>query len=288
VCLEDSGSEGRGYAPIVSVKTHPATAVSPAPTSRPAGSKEQGGVGVLRARPGGPAERLAASLSANAAIVFTIAMLAGLLVIAAASIGAGLLVTRVIERAWGIGAADERVNVWLAAHRTPGRTHASLIGSIVAGGVVLPIMVGVIGLACAVLRKWRVAAFVVFALVVEAATYRLTTLVVHVHRPRVVRLEHLPVNASYPSGHTAAAVAVYGGLALLVASRFQSKLVRGLTWAFAILMVVFVALSRMYRGMHHPLDVGGGLLVGIAALAVLVFACRLAGAVYDAHHGGEA
>ena len=59
---------------------------------------------------------------------------------------AGLLVTQVIEPAWGIGAADERVNVWLAAHRTPARTHASLIGSIIAGGVVLPIVVGVIAL----------------------------------------------------------------------------------------------------------------------------------------------
>ena len=288
MCLEDSGSEGRGYAPIVSVKTQPATAADAAPTTRPAGSKEQGGVGVLQARPGGPAERLAASFDANAAVVFTIAMLAGLLVIAAASIGAGLLVTRVIEPAWGIGAADERVNVWLAAHRTPGRTHASLIGSIVAGGVVLPILVGVIGLACAVLRKWRVAAFVVFALAVEAATYRITTLVVHVHRPRVVRLEQLPVNASYPSGHTAASLAVYGGLALLVTSRFQSRAVRTLAWAFAVAMVAFVALSRMYRGMHHPLDVAGGLLVGIAALAVVVFACRLAGAVHDRRHGGEA
>ena len=253
-----------------------------------AGSTEERGVGVLQARPDGPARRLAASFDANPAVVFTIAMLAGLLVIAAASIGAGLLVTRVIEPAWGIGAADERVNVWLAAHRTPGRTHASLIGSIVAGGVVLPILVAVLAVACAVLRKWRVAAFVIFALAVEAATYRITTLVVHVHRPRVVRLEQLPVNASYPSGHTAASLAVYGGLALLVTSRFQNRAVRTLAWAFAVAMVAFVALSRMYRGMHHPLDVAGGLLVGIAALAVVVFACRLAGAVHDRRHGGEA
>ncbi len=216
------------------------------------------------------------------------AMLAGLLVITAVSIGAGLLVTRAMEHAWGIGAADERVDVWLAAHRTPGRTHASLIGSIIAGGVVLPILVGAIALLCVVLRKWRIAAFVVFALAVEAATYRLTTLAVHSHRPRVVRLEQLPVDASYPSGHTAASVAVYGGLALLVTSRFKSGAARAVAWGLAVVLVSFVALSRMYRGMHHPLDVAGGLLVGVAALAVLVFACRLAGAVYDQRHGGKA
>lgn len=214
-------------------------------------------------------------------LAFAIALLAGLAVITLASIGAGLLVTRVLEHAWGIGAANERVEAWLAARRTPGRTDASLIGSIVAGGVVLPILVGVIALVCAALRKWRVAAFVVFALAVEAATYRGTTLVVHSHRPRVVRLEQLPVEASYPSGHTAAAVAVFGGLALLVSSRLEGGAARALVWALAVSLVVFVALARMYRGMHHPLDVAGGLLAGCAALAVVVFACRLAGAAHD-------
>ena len=45
---------------------------------------------------------------------------------------------------------------------------------------------------------------------------------------------------------------------------------------------IFVGLSRMYRGMHYPLDVTGGALVGIAALCVVVFAARAAGAA-DTH-----
>ena len=40
---------------------------------------------------------------------------------------------------------------------------------------------------------------------------------------------------------------------------------------------LWVAVSRMYRGMHHPLDVAGGVIVGISAIAVLLFACRAAG-----------
>ena len=126
----------------------------------------------------------------------------------------------------------------------------------------LPIVVGAIALVCVVLRKWRIAAFVVFALAVESATYRATTLVVHSHRPRVVRLENLPVNASYPSGHTAASLAVYGGLALLLTSRFTNTAFRVVAWTFVLAMVTFVATSRMYRGMHHPLDVAGGVFVG--------------------------
>jgi membrane-associated phospholipid phosphatase len=43
-----------------------------------------------------------------------------------------------------------------------------------------------------------------------------------------------------------------------------------------------VALARMYRGMHHPLDVAGGLIIGIGALLVLLFACRAAGVAQEA------
>ena len=39
----------------------------------------------------------------------------------------------------------------------------------------------------------------------------------------------------------------------------------------------------MYRGMHHPLDVGAGALIGIGAVLVLLFACRAAGVAALAH-----
>jgi membrane-associated phospholipid phosphatase len=211
-------------------------------------------------------------------LVFVAGVLVATALVAALSIGLGLLVTGLFENAPG----NARAAVWLAAHRTPNRTDASLIGSIAAGGVVLPIIAGVVALVSVAARRWRIAAFAVFALAVESASYRLTTLVVHSDRPGVVRLEHLPVNASYPSGHVAATIAVYGGLALLLTSRFTSPLFRFFAWAAVVGMVAFVAGSRMYRGMHHPLDVVGGIVIGIAAVIMVVFVCRTAGAAAEA------
>ena len=109
---------------------------------------------------------------------------------------------------------------------------------------------------------------------VESGLYRITSAAAPRARPDVPRLEDLPVDASYPSGHTAASIAVYGGLVLLLTTRITSPRRRLLAWIGAILIAVFVAMSRMYRGMHHPIDAAGGVLVGLAAIAIVVFACN--------------
>jgi membrane-associated phospholipid phosphatase len=255
---------------------------TPAKAGRSTRSADSRELPLLRPRNGGLAESVAHSFGGlSPAAAFAASLFLGFAVIALLSIGLGFLVTHVIEHVWGIGAADERVEVWFAAHRTPSRTEASLIGSTVAGGVVLPLLVGSIAVVCALLRKWRLAAFVVFALAAEAGTYRATTLLDPSHRPRVVRLEQLPVEASYPSGHTAASIAVYSGLALLLTSRFTNRVFRAFAWTTAVAITAFVATSRMYRGMHHPLDVAGGVFVGVAALLVIVFACRSAAAAAE-------
>jgi undecaprenyl-diphosphatase len=204
-------------------------------------------------------------------IVFSLASIACL------SILAGLLVTRVLLHVHGVASDDEWLASFLARHRSGWLTDASLVGSIIAGGVVLPIVAACGALVAVIARHWRLAAFLPFALGVESGSYRATTLVIHRHRPEVHRLEKLPVNASYPSGHTAASIAIYCGLALILTSRLANRGARVAVWAVAALIPVFVAFARMYRGMHHPLDVLGGVVVGIAALSALVVVTRASG-----------
>lgn len=240
-------------------------------------------VPLLDARAGGPAERFARRLGGkHPAAVFFAAILAGFAVLGLLAIGLGLVVTDVLLPTGGVGRADESFVRSLVADRTPSLTGASEVGSTLGGAPLLPILVGVIAIVFAALRKWRIAAFALFALAVESATYRITSLAVPRNRPEVKRLDHLPGDASFPSGHTAASVAVYVGLALLITSRFRNRGARLLAWSVAILMPVFVAFARMYRGMHHPLDVAAGLLIGMGTLLVLVFACRAAGVAHEA------
>jgi undecaprenyl-diphosphatase len=143
---------------------------------------------------------------------------------------------------------------------------------------VIPVLVGVLLLVFLISRHWRLAAFTLFVICLESGTYRGTSLVVHRNRPNVDRLEGLPVNASYPSGHTAASIALLGGLLIVLASRVKNNALRIALWALVVAIPIFVAWSRMLRGMHHITDVAAGLLMGIAALAITIFAARAAGA----------
>jgi membrane-associated phospholipid phosphatase len=236
-------------------------------------------VPVLQPRANGPAERFANLVGARRPVaVFIAALLCGFAALAGASLLLGLFVTDVLLHAGGVESTDESAITSLVADRTPFLTDASSVGSAVGGAPVLPILVGLIAIVCAFLRKWRIAAFAVFVLVVESATYRVTSWLIPRQRPHVQRLEDLPANASYPSGHTAASIAVYAGLVLLLTSAIPNRKLRVAAWVAAVVLPIFVAMSRMYRGMHHPLDVAAGALIGVGAVLVLLFACRAAAA----------
>jgi len=233
---------------------------------------------VLSPRPGGVAERFAARLQGHKpALVFAAALILAFVVGAALSIGLGLVVTDVLIKSGGIASADESFITSLVGDRTSFLTSVSEVGSTV-GSIVLVVIAALVAIFFAFRRQWRIAAFAAFVPLVESGLYRVTSLADPRHRPRVARLEDLDVNASYPSGHTAASIAVYAGLALLLTSGITDPGKRALAWTVAILIPIFVAMSRMYRGMHHPLDVAGGVLVGLGAIAILLFACRAAGA----------
>ena len=65
---------------------------------------------------------------------------------------------------------------------------------------------------------------------------------------------------SFPSGHTQNAVGTVGAMAL----RTERKWVRGV----CIALIVLVPFSRMYLGVHTPLDVGVAFLMAAALLAL--------------------
>jgi membrane-associated phospholipid phosphatase len=234
---------------------------------------------LLEPAPGGPAERFAAAVGYGHPVrVFLAAAVSGYILLVAFMVALGFLLTKVLLSIGGLQAWDEHVSAWMARNRTSLLVDLSWLGSTFAGGVVIPVFVGGMLLLFALHRRWRLAAFTLFVICIESGGYRATTLIVHRDRPDVHRLETLPVNASYPSGHTAASLALYGGLLFVLSSRIESVRTRVLIWALALAIPLFVGWSRMERGMHHLTDSVAGVILGISALAIAVFAARAAGA----------
>jgi membrane-associated phospholipid phosphatase len=119
-----------------------------------------------------------------------------------------------------------------------------------------------------VLGRWRESLFLAVVLAGEVLIFVCTTLVIDRNRPHVTHLDGAPPTSSFPSGHTAAAVALYAGLAVIAWSASNRGWLRKLAVAAAIVIPASVALARLYRGMHFPTDVIAGALLGLAWVTI--------------------
>ena len=182
-------------------------------------------------------------------------------------VGIGELITK-----YGGGnlLGDRTIPHWLAAHRTPALTTGSLVFTTLGGTVAIATAAVVICLIfVGVTRRWRPAVYILTLIIGELAMFLIAAAIVRRPRPAVTHLDHRLPTSAYPSGHMAATCCIYIGLAVLVIGHDRGWW----RWLFlipAIAMPALVALSRMYRGEHHPTDV----------LASLVFAGLWIPAVY--------
>jgi undecaprenyl-diphosphatase len=169
---------------------------------------------------------------------------------------------------------DHAVPQWFAAHRADtlndvsywasktGDTHAILLVSL----IFCP-------LALAFWRRWRPVLFLALTMFGELTLFLASARGVDRPRPEVPHLDDPLPTASFPSGHIAATMCLWAAIALLVMPR-TDRWWRWLTVVAAIVMPLAVAASRMYRGMHHPSDFVGALLLTAAWIGVLWLVVR--------------
>ena len=208
------------------------------------------------------------------------ALLAAFVAVEALLLGLGLLVTRVLD---GTELHQEEVELVRAV---PG-TRTPTWNAITTWGTVLGstgVVIAVTAAGCLLLLRRghgpRLPVFLALAVAGETGLFLLAALVIDRDRPPIEQLDAAPPTSSFPSGHTAATLALAGGLALgLARTRPGHRLVAAI-WAFGLVFAAFVMVTRLYRGMHWPTDLAAS-VVFVGAWLFLLRAILLPPGVGD-------
>jgi membrane-associated phospholipid phosphatase len=184
-------------------------------------------------------------------------------------LGLGLLVSRVLSHSW-LHRDELTFEGDVATHRD------SLWNSITHYGTVLGATNTVIALTavgCVVLAVRghgpRLPAFLAVGVAGETALFLIASFVIDRLRPAIPHLDAAPPTSSFPSGHTAASVALWCGLAFGLARTRPVHPLRWLSVVLAVALPLFVLASRLYRGMHWPTDVAASVVFTLLWLLLL-------------------
>jgi membrane-associated phospholipid phosphatase len=164
---------------------------------------------------------------------------------------------------------DLQVARWFVDQRTSTGNSLAEAGTWLAETITVPAV-----LLVAVVVAWRIssnaAAPVFLALAVggEKLLYLLSSLAIGRDRPPVPTVGTSYATSSFPSGHVASAVTLYGSIALLIALRRSAAVRAGLLIVVGAIATT-VALCRMYTGFHYLSDSVAGALVGAVWLTVV-------------------
>jgi undecaprenyl-diphosphatase len=162
-------------------------------------------------------------------------------------------------------AFDDAVLRFLAVHRgAPWLQNAMLETTLLGTGTVVIMIAGEAALFLA-LTHHRASATLLHAATVGALVLNnVLKAAFDRPRPQLFTWGTRAYTTSFPSGHAMSAAAVYATIAFLAARLQRRRGARVATYAAAAVVILAISFSRHYLGVHNPIDVGAGIVVGLA------------------------
>lgn len=178
----------------------------------------------------------------------------------------------------GVAGFDRPILEAMLAHRTPASATAVTWFTQTAGPVGMPIL-GTVSAVFVALRARR-ATPVILTVMAGAGSLALTIAVKGLAgRDRPPLAEAVPPfesSASFPSGHSLNAIVIIGIVVYSLVLTQKTRWARVVTLVVGTTYALAVGLSRVYLGHHWLSDVIGAWLLGLAWLAVVIVAHRIA------------
>jgi undecaprenyl-diphosphatase len=181
--------------------------------------------------------------------------------------GVGTLVFAALGRHVQQGATqtlDVAVLRWVSTHHTLLLTDAAIQLTYLGTGIVVLTVVGVAALFLWHTAHKHSARLLLASVAGNILLNAMLKLVFNRPRPSVFDWQIAALSTSFPSGHAMSATVCYGTVAYLVARLQKRRWSRALTLGGAVILIVLIAATRVYLGVHYPSDVVGGVIVGLA------------------------
>lgn len=165
-------------------------------------------------------------------------------------------------------AADARIHDWAVTERTAGATAFFGLMSTIGGPGGLAAILLITGIGLGLFRRFRWLAYVVVTVgggsLLDLELKRFFARA----RPDVAEQLMHASGYSFPSGHAMGSTVAFGALAYLAFRTIPQWWLRAAAVSFAITMILSVAASRVYLGVHWISDVGAGIVCGVLWVAV--------------------
>ncbi|HUQ30201.1 MAG TPA: phosphatase PAP2 family protein [Candidatus Paceibacterota bacterium] len=187
--------------------------------------------------------------------------------IAYGTLGIFLILFFLVITAWTpLAQLDVAVVHFLATHRFLMLTDVALLATELGSFVVIA-TVGLTSTLFLLGARHHLATAFMATFFGSAATFGVIKFLVERTRPEDALAGYTALFSSFPSGHVSMATALYGALALVLTHHVSPKQHRFM-YGGAITLILLVAWSRMYLGVHYPSDVLAGCMLGVFWIAI--------------------
>ncbi len=165
------------------------------------------------------------------------------------------------ETLWKI---DKSLTNYLVTIRTPQLSAIALDITALGSGTVLTILVLIISLYFLFLKNINSAAHLIIVATGSGLITNLLKQIFERARPDILgRLVEVQ-GFSYPSGHSLSSAAIYFTIAYLTKDLLRSRRQAAINFSLFSILILLIASSRIYLGVHYFSDVSAGIVAGIA------------------------
>lgn len=173
------------------------------------------------------------------------------------------LAERLHENSSRMHAIDREVHEWARTAQDEASTLFFTILTLIGTPVGLGIIVTIVAAILAMRGRWRWAAYLVITTVIGGLLNLQLKAYFARARPDLAEALRHASGYSFPSGHAMGSTVTFAALSYLAFRAIPRWRWRAAAVAFAVSMIVAIASSRIYLGVHWISDIGAGIAAGL-------------------------